>query len=53
MTKGLVTNGGIRPLKMAVMATTVYQREIGAGACESFSVRAMHEGTCASYKTIS
>ena len=32
MTKGLVTNGGIGPLKMAVMATTVYEREIGAGA---------------------
>ena len=56
MTKGLVTNGGIGPLKMAtgVMATTVYEREnIGDGASWSFSVRATCEGTYASYKTIS
>ena len=38
---------------MAMMATTVYEREIGAGTGKSFSVRAVHEGTCTSYKTIS
>ena len=54
MTKGLlVTNGGIGPLKMAMMATTVYEREIGAGAGKSLSVRAMRKGTCESHKTIS
>ena len=54
MTKGLVTNGSIGPLKMAMMATTVYEREnIGDGASWSFSVRATCEGTYASYKTIS
>ena len=32
MIKGLVSNGVIGQLKMAMMATTVYEREIGACA---------------------